>query len=212
MITDDLITALVADLGISSVRLQRTFALALAMGSVLAAATFFLWIGFRPDIAQALETVRFLFKFVVTLSLAATATGFLVRLARPGVSLGLWRWAWLLAPLLLAFAVVTELAVMPAATWWPRLVGSNARACLTLIPFLSIGPLACTFLALRHGAPTRPGLAGAVAGLVASGIAATLYASHCTDDSPLFVATWYPLAIGIVVLAGYVAGSRYLRW
>ena len=73
-------------------------------------------------------------------------------------------------------------------------------------------PLACTFLALRHGAPTRPGLAGAVAGLVASGIAATLYASHCTDDSPLFVATWYPLAIGIVVRAGYVAGSRYLRW
>jgi Negative regulator of sigma F len=55
------------------------------MGSVLAAAAFFLRIGFRPDIAQALETVRFLFKFVVTLSLAATATGFLVRLARPGV-------------------------------------------------------------------------------------------------------------------------------
>jgi hypothetical protein len=34
------------------------------------------------------------------------------------------------APLLLAFAVVKELAVMPAATWWPRLVGSNGRACL----------------------------------------------------------------------------------
>ena len=165
MITDDLITVLVADLAISSVRLQRTFALALAMGAVLAAAAFFLWIGFRPDIAQALETVRFLFKFVVTLSLAATATGFLVRLARPGVSPGLWRYAWLVAPLLLAFAVVTELAVMPAATWWPRLVGSNARACLTLIPLLSIGPLACTLLALRRGAPTRPGLAGAVAGL-----------------------------------------------
>ena len=63
----------------------------------------------------------------------------------------------------------------------------------------------------RHAAPTRPSLAGAVAGLVASGIAATLYASS-TDDSPLFVATWYPLAIGIVVLAGYVAGSRCLRW
>jgi hypothetical protein len=43
-------------------------------------------------------------------------------------------------------------------------------------------------------------------------IAATFYASNCTDDSPLFVATWYPLAIGIVVLAGYVAGSRCLRW
>jgi hypothetical protein len=212
MKTANLISALVADLAISSMHLRRTFALALVMGSVLAAATFFLWIGFRPDIAQALETVRFPFKFVVTLSLAATATGFLIRLARPGVSPGLWRCALLVAPLLLAFAVVTELAVMPAATWWPRLVGSNARACLTLIPLLSIGPLACTLLALRHGAPTRPGLAGAVAGLVASGIVATLYASNCTDDSPLFVVTWYSFAIGIVVLAGYVVGTRCLRW
>ncbi|MGO9233165.1 MAG: NrsF family protein [Methylocella sp.] len=32
------------------------------------------------------------------------------------------------------------------------------------------------------------------------------------DDSPLSVATWYPLVIGIVLLAGYGAGSRYLRW
>jgi hypothetical protein len=212
MKTANLISALVADLAISSMRLKRTFALALVMGSGLAAATFFLWIGFRPDIAQALETVRFPFKFVVTLSLAATATEFLIRLAQPGVSPGLWRCVWLVAPLLLVFAVVTELAVMPAATWWPRLVGSNARACLTLIPLLSIGPLACTLLALRHGAPTHPGLAGAVAGLVASGIAATLYASNCTDDSPLFVATWYSFAIGIVVLAGYVAGTRCLSW
>ena len=81
-----------------------------------------------------------------------------------------------------------------------------------LIPFLSIGPLACIMLALRQGAPTRPGLTGAVAGLAAGGIAATLYASHCTDDSPLFVATWYSLAIGIVTLLGYVIGSRFLRW
>jgi hypothetical protein len=212
MRTDNLITALVADLAISSMRLQRTFALALATGSVLTATAFFRWIGFRPDIAQALETVRFPFKFVVTLSLAATAAGVLVRLARPGISLGIWRPAWLAPPLLLAVAVVTELAVTASATWLPRLVGSNARVCLTLIPLLSIGPLACILLALRRGAPTRPGLAGAVAGLVASGIAATLYAANCTDDSPLFVAAWYPLAIGIVVLTGYIAGLRCLRW
>jgi hypothetical protein len=118
----------------------------------------------------------------------------------------------LAAPALLAVAVIAELIVMPASTWWPRLVGANARFCLALIPFLSIGPLTCILLALRHGAPTRPGLTGAVAGLVASGIAATLYASYCTNDSPLFVATWYSLAIGIVTLAGYFIGSRCLRW
>jgi hypothetical protein len=212
MRTDDLIAVLGYDLTERRKSLQGVFAAALAVGSALSAAAFFLWIGFRPDVAQAIETVRFPFKFVVTLSLAATATGLLLRLARPGVPPGPWQWAWLIAPFLLGLAVAAELAVMPASSWGSRLVGSNARFCLTLVPLLSIGPLVCILLALRQGAPTRPGLAGAVAGLVASGIAATLYASNCTDDSPLFVATWYPLAIGFVVLAGYVAGSRWLRW
>ncbi|MFM9815988.1 NrsF family protein, partial [Streptomyces scabiei] len=61
-------------------------------------------------------------------------------------------------------------------------------------------------------APTRPGSAGAVCGLAASGIAATFYAANCPDDSPLFVATWYPPAVAIVVLAGWAAGRRWLRW
>ena len=37
-------------------------------------------------------------------------------------------------------------------------------------------------------------LAGAIAGIAASGIAAAFYALDCADDSPLFVCTWYPLA------------------
>ncbi len=55
-------------------------------------------------------------------------------------------------------------------------------------------------------------LAGATAGLVAAAIGATLYASHCQDDSPLFVATWYVIAVAIMALLGAVLGSRFLRW
>jgi hypothetical protein len=68
------------------------------------------------------------------------------------------------------------------------------------------------FAALRNAAPANPGLAGAIAGLASAGIAATLYASHCVDDSPLFVMTWYSLAIGVVTLIGYFAGRRWLAW
>ena len=58
------------------------------------------------------------------------------------------------------------------------------------------------FLAvLRYGATTRPGFAGAMAGLLAGGLAATFYAAHCPDDSPLFVATWYTIAIAAMALA-----------
>ena len=212
MRTEDLINALVVDLTVSKVRFRQILFGATALGSFIAIVAFLFWIGVRPDIGQALRTPRFLFKFVVTLSLATTTAGLLWRLARPGVPTGPWAWAWLVAPALLLVGVVVELTTMPAATWLPKLVGTNARFCLMLIPFLSIGPLACIMLALRQGAPTRPSLTGAVAGLAAGGIAATLYASHCTDDSPLFVATWYSLAIGIVTLLGYVIGSRFLRW
>jgi hypothetical protein len=51
-----------------------------------------------------------------------------------------------------------------------------------------------------------------VAGLIAGGLAAALYATHCTDDSPLFVATWYSIAIGAVAVLGALLGRRLLRW
>lgn len=211
MKTDDLITALAQDAPIRW-PLGRAVAAAMAGGAVVAGLIFFAGIGVRPDVMQAVETVRYLFKFVVTLALAVTATGLILHLARPGVPLGAWRWALLAAPVLLAVSVALEMMAMPMSSWGTRWIGTNAPWCLSLIPLMALGPLALILLALRQGAPRRPGLAGAVAGLVASGIAATFYAAHCPDDSPFFVATWYTLATGIVVLIGTLAGRRWLRW
>ena len=88
-----------------------------------------------------------------------------------------------------------------------RLVGSNSRICLTAIPLISLPLLAAALIGLRHGAPARPALAGALAGLLSAGLAATLYAAHCTDDLPLFVATWYTLAAALMAAIGALAGS-----
>ena len=89
---------------------------------------------------------------------------------------------------------------------------SNSRICLTAIPLLSLPLLGAALYALRQGAPTRPGFSGAVAGLLAGGMAAAIYAVHCTDDSPLFVATWYGIAIAGVSALGAILGRRVLRW
>lgn len=212
MRTEDLINVLVADLTATKLRFGQIFTVAIAFGAIIATAAFLTFLGVRPDVLEATHTSRFLFKIVFTGSLAFAAIGLLSRLARPGVPSGLWAWGWLAAPALLAIAVVAELLGTPASSWLPGLVGANALFCLVFIPFLSIGPLACIVLALLQGAPTRPGMTGAVAGLAASGLAATLYASHCPDDSPLFVATWYSLAIAIVTFSGFFIGSRLLRW
>jgi hypothetical protein len=185
---------------------------AVAGGIAIAAIVFFAGIGFRPDISKALGSSRFLFKFVVTVSLASTAIGAALALGRPDGRFAPTGLMMATAPALLGFAVVLELLAVPQSQWLPRLVGVNARLCLTLIPLLAIGPLTCLLAALRQGAPSSPGLAGAVAGVAASGIAATFYAAHCTDDSPLFVMTWYLIAALIVTMAGYLIGNRVLRW
>ncbi len=209
--TDDLIAALAEDL---TVRwpLNRVLGIAMLVGALIAGTLFILSLGFRPDFPQAVQTVRFSFKFVVTVTLAITAMGLLLRMARPAAPLGPWSRALAAAPVLLGLAVLAELFAMPETTWGARLVGSNALVCLVAIPSLATGPLACLLVALRYGAPMRPGLTGAVAGLAASGIAATFYASHCPDDSPLFVATWYSIATALVVLVGCAAGTKWLKW
>ncbi len=211
MKTDDLINLLAQDAPVR-MRIGKVLTLAVVAGILISGGIFFAMIGFRADIDTAMETVRFLFKFVVTIALAITGCAVVFRIGRPGASLRLWGWTLFLAPILLLAAAAVEMAVMPADSWSARMIGHNARFCLTLIPLLSIGPLACFLFALRHGAPEKPGAAGAVAGLAASGIAATFYASNCTDDSPLFVLLWYPIAIAMVTAVGYVLGKRLLRW
>ncbi|MEZ5869652.1 MAG: NrsF family protein [Defluviimonas denitrificans] len=61
--------------------------------------------------------------------------------------------------------------------------------------------------ALKDGAPTRPALCGALAGLAAAGFATALYSTFCNEDRRLFYAVWYSLGIGIVTAAGAVAGA-----
>jgi hypothetical protein len=208
--TDDLIELLVKDS--APWRFRSVLAVAVAGGIIIAAILFFIGIGFRPDISEAVKSNHFLFKFIVTVSLAVTAIWVMLSIGRPDGSLAHRGLALSIAPALLACAGVIEILVLPESQWLANLVGHNARLCLTLIPFLSIGPLACLLAALRAGAPSSPGLAGAVAGLAASGIAATFYAANCTDDSVLFVMTWYPIATLIVTTAGYLVGKKLLRW
>ncbi len=212
MDTNDLIRALQADAGSRHVSLSRTWGFAAASAALCAAAIFFILIGPRPDIAEAAGTVRFVFKFVVTAALAAGAFALVTRMSSPGARLKGALALVALAPALLAVAVGLEFFVIPPDQWSQRWIGSNSMVCLTFIPLIGIAPLAVFVAALRHGAPTRPGAAGAVAGLLAGGIAATFYAAHCTDDLPFFVATWYPIAIAMLTACGLVLGRRFCRW
>jgi hypothetical protein len=209
--TDDLISLLAEDATVR-MKLGRVMAYALVAGIAISAIILISTIGMRSDMADAMETIRVIFKIGTTLVLAVAASSLVFQVGRPAAPLKT-RGLFLLLPLaLVAIAVIAEMIMMPADSWRTRMMGNNARFCLTFIPVLALAPLAAFIIALRNGAPANPGLSGAVAGLAAGGIAAAIYAWHCPDDSPLFLATWYTLAIAIVSAIGYFAGRRVLRW
>ncbi len=211
MNTSGLINVLVMDRA-PSLSLRRTIAVALAIGAVFTGLVFLPMVGIRPDIAQVAFTWRFIAKAVVVLMIAMSAIGLMLRLARPDGEFGQLKWALWLILLVLTLAVGTELIAVPPAQWENRLFGIHWLFCLCLILLFSLPPFVGLFVALKRAAPRNEGLAGAIAGIAAGGIGASIYVAHCPDDSPLFVATWYSLAIALVALAGLFAGRRLLKW
>ena len=212
MDTDQLIKTLAAD----NTHRARPVSLALALALLAAAPVsifmFMAELGVRPDVKTAMHNPFFDLKFAVTLALAAAAITISLHLARPEASLRGFVWLLAIPAGLLVAGISGELMMPQRLPMMTRLVGSNSKVCMTAVPLMSLPLLAASLLGLRHGAPTRPAVAGAMAGLLSAGLAATLYASHCTDDSPLFVATWYSVGTALMAALGALIGSRVLKY
>ncbi|WP_029350906.1 DUF1109 domain-containing protein [Bosea sp. 117] len=211
MKTDELISLLSVDAPVRR-RLGQALAVALVVGVVISAVLLIGTVGLRHNLVSVFETARVLFKIGFTLLLAGVATLLAARIGRPDASARRPALLLLLPLASLVAAVAVELAVLPEEAWAASWEGAHAAFCVFFIPVLSLAPLLGILWAMREGAPRDPGLAGAAAGLAAGAIGGALYAWHCPDDSPLFVATWYTLGILIVASLGYLIGRRLLRW
>jgi hypothetical protein len=212
METDQLIRTLAADNTERARPVGFVLALALVAAAPVSILMFFMTLGVRPDVMTAMHNPFFDLKFAVTLALAIAATTVSLHLSRPEALLRGWALLLLIPAGILAVGIGGEMMVPQRLPMMTRLVGSNSRVCMTAIPLMSLPLLAGALIGLRHGAPARPAVAGAIAGMLSAGFAATLYASHCTDDSPLFVATWYSIATVVVAAIGALVGSRVLRF
>ena len=212
METEQLIRTLAADNPHRARPVGFVLALALLAAAPASLAIFMMGLGVRPDVMTAMHNPFFDLKFVVTLALAISAIVVGLHLSRPEASLRGWGWLLLIPAGIIAAGIGGEMMMPQRLPMMTRLIGSNSRVCMTAIPLMSLPLLAGALIGLRHGAPTRPAIAGALAGLISAGLAATLYASHCTDDSPLFVATWYLIATAIVTAVGALMGAKVLRF
>jgi len=212
MDTEQLIRTLAADNSHRARPVGYVLMLALLAAAPVSLLIFFAELGVRPDIMTAMHNPFFDLKFAVTLALAISAIAVALHLSRPEASLRGFGWYLLIPAGLLVAGISGEMTMPQRAPMMTRLVGSNSKICMTAIPALSLPLLIAALMGLRHGAPARPALSGAIAGLLSAGFAATLYASHCTDDSPLFVAFWYTIATALVAAVGALIGSRVLKY
>ena len=212
MDTDRLIRTLAADNAYRARPVGFVLALLLMAAAPVSLLMFFAELGVRPDVMTAVHNPFFDLKFAVTLALAAAAITVALHLSRPEASLRGFVWLFMVPAGLLVAGISGEMMMPQRLPMMTRMVGSNSKVCMTAVPMMSLPLLAASLIGLRHGATTRPALEGAMAGLASAGLAATIYASHCTDDSPLFVAAWYTLSGALVTVIGALVGSKVLKF
>ncbi|MFO1106320.1 MAG: DUF1109 domain-containing protein [Amaricoccus sp.] len=211
MRTEHLIAAMAADLGRER-PVEAMLPWALLAAALVVGAACLLLLGPRPDLASALGTPRVLLKQGFPVLLAVGGFGWAERLARPAAPSGPWPLLLGAVPILLGGAVLATLDALPRAGWCAATLGQTHLDCLASISLMALPILVASLATLRRGASLRPALTGAAAGLASGGTAAALYAIHCVEDSPLFYATWYGIAILGATALGALAGARLLRW
>jgi hypothetical protein len=213
MNTDRLIDMLSTNLEpVKSGQLWKTLGWAIVIGLVAAFGVMLACFGIRSDLVAGNHSGALVLKVVFALSLVGTGAAFLIKSMVPGQQEG-HRFAMIFFPIFAASAAALAIVIrQPVLASGGMIEGTTAALCLFCIPFLAMVPFVLLIWALRKGAPTELRRSGAVAGLVAGAIGATVYSFSCPSDSWLFVFLGYTAAVALCSIVGAQVGPRLLRW
>lgn len=213
MKTDDLIAMLATQAQpVPRYGVERRFAIASVSGLSCALVLMLLGFGLNPALLLPGSTPIFWSKFWFAAVLAVAGLAWLLRLARPGLRVGPAAW-WAAAPLAALWAwSAWMLWQADPAIRAPLVLGQTWKSCAFSIAGLSFPILLCMMWALKGAAPTQLRLTGAAAGLVSGALGMLVYALHCPEWAPPFVAVWYVLGAAVVMVIGALMGNRWLRW
>jgi hypothetical protein len=213
MKTDELITMLARGADpVAPGAVRYRYSAALGWGAFGATLMMAILLGVRADLAQAAWLPMFWVKLAFPAALFAAALAAVLRLSRPGVSLG--RAPAAIAAPILAMWLLGAVALLAAAPGERRelVLGFSAASCQFVIALLSLPWFGAALWAMKGLAPTRLALAGAAAGLLAGAGGALVYALYCPEMAAPFLAIWYLLGMLIPAAAGALLGPRLLRW
>ena len=213
MKTDELVTMLAR--GTEAVDLRapsRRYLAAVALGAVAATLLTAVLLGLRPTLVDDLATPEFWVKEIFCVALAGGAVRLVLRLARPGVRVGLTPVGIVLPVLALWWLAGLVLYAAEPGARAELVLGHTAAVCPFLIALVS-APLFIAFMwSFRSLAPTRLRLAGAAGGLAAGAMGALVYSLHCPELAAPFIGVWYVLGILMPTIVGAWLGPRLLRW
>jgi hypothetical protein len=180
-------------------------------GAVVSGLVLVAWLGLRP-MGPAMHSPPFWMKAAYTSLLALAGLMATVRLGRPGGRIGATLALAAVAVAWLAMLAMMETMRTPAAGQSHLWLGWTWSICPFRILALALPVFAAVLWLMRRMAPTRPGLAGAAAGLFAGGVGATVYGLYCEESAAAFVVVWYSLGVAASAAIGAAVGARLLRW
>lgn len=211
MKTNELIGLLASDAALPTQSQWRLPVSVLMAGLLSLALVAGVW-GLRPDLSGVVQSDSFQIKLLWVLVLMLSSAWVLRRVARPSQGMGHGVYVLVLAFVAMDLAGANamlqaqpdqRLALMLGRSWW---------VCPLSITLISLPWMGVWIQYLRHMAPTRLALSGAVAGLLSGVTATAFYSLHCTETSFAFFSVWYLAGMALSTLLDAVLGARFLRW
>jgi hypothetical protein len=208
--TDDLIRRLARDpLPPAGPSLEARLRIAAVAGAASAAAAVLALFGVRADLGAVIFTAPIALKFVLGTAVAVAAFRMTLRLARPGAG-ALCRLSVAVLGIAAALCLAAFVSLASGRAAIPPL--AVFEVCSASIALLGLLPLVLALSALRVGAATCPGLAGAAAGVLAGAIAVVAYAVVCPLDDPQMVVLAYTAGVAVLSVGGVAVGRTVLAW
>lgn len=212
MKTDDLIALLASDMLPAQKPVRQLLLRYLLVGGAVCGVLLVTVLGLNSNMDEMALHPAFAIKMLWLAALMVCSLYGLFRLARPGMSAGHSAVGIGLALLAMLSLGLVQLLQTDSAARNAQWMGVSWEECAINIAALSLPVLAALLWALRQLAPTRPALTGAVAGMLAGSLAASIYSLHCPETSFTFFAIWYVAGMALSTGLGTVLGARWLRW
>lgn len=211
MLTDDLIADLAAN-PVATGKPTLRIAMAMLAGWLLALMALVIVVG--PPLAALPQTgmLPFGVKTGFALAFLAASVSATIAAGRPGKTLSL-RLSLIAVPFVALLALMMlEMSSTPRENWSGLFFGTTYMPCIRAITLASVPVLVATLWAYREMAPTRPALAGLLAGLSSGAAAAVAYALYCPETTASFLLAAYTPAALAPAVAGFLLGPKLLRW